>query len=103
MQMIFQDPYSSLNPAYVGQRDHIGSNTGMPTIHHKKDIEAKVLELMDTVGLAPRYVNAYRTSSTAAAASAWGLPAHLRLILSSSSATSPFPRWTFPSRPRSST
>ena len=61
MQIIFQDPYSSLNP----------SSTVMETIAKplklnkiipnatKKDIENRVLELMDTVGLAERLVNTY--------------------------------------------
>lgn len=61
MQIIFQDPYSSLNP----------SSTVMETIAKplklnkiipnatKKDIENRVLELMETVGLAERLINTY--------------------------------------------
>ena len=59
MQMIFQDPYSSLNP-----RKTIGSIIAEPfTIHgmHTGEGERRrvVQELMDRVGLNPDYVNRY--------------------------------------------
>ena len=59
MQMIFQDPYSSLNP-----RKTIGSIIADPfVIHglHKSDGERKkrVQELMDRVGLNPEHYNRY--------------------------------------------
>lgn len=59
MQIIFQDPYESINP-----RMRIGEIISEPFIVHKllKDksaIEVKVLELMETVGLANRLINAY--------------------------------------------
>ena len=59
MQIIFQDPFSSLNPR----------NTVMQTIAEgvrmtgkyktKAEVEARVLELMETVGLAERLINSY--------------------------------------------
>jgi len=57
MQMIFQDPYSSLNP-----RKTVGSIIGEPFIIHgvEKDESARkkrVQELMDTVGLNPEHYN----------------------------------------------
>jgi oligopeptide/dipeptide ABC transporter ATP-binding protein len=59
LQMIFQDPYSSLNP-----RKTVGSIIGDPfVIHglHTSDGERKkaVQELMDLVGLNPEHYNRY--------------------------------------------
>ena len=58
-QMIFQDPYSSLNP-----RKTVGSIIGEPfSIHNMKTGEGErrkaVQELMDTVGLNPEHYNRY--------------------------------------------
>ncbi len=59
LQIIFQDPYSSINP-----RHSVGSIIGEPMlvngiVKDKKEREERVLELMNTVGLAPRLFNAY--------------------------------------------
>jgi oligopeptide/dipeptide ABC transporter ATP-binding protein len=59
MQMIFQDPYSSLNP-----RKTVGSIIGEPFIIHRleKDDDKRkklVQELMDTVGLNPEHYNRF--------------------------------------------
>jgi oligopeptide transport system ATP-binding protein len=58
MQMVFQDPYASLNP-----RKRVGSIIGDPLkIHHlgdKKERKARVEELLDTVGLSPEHYNRY--------------------------------------------
>jgi len=59
MQMIFQDPFSSLDP-----RQSISQLISEPIIEHKllksrADIQARTLELMETVGLARRLVNSY--------------------------------------------
>lgn len=59
MQMIFQDPFSSLDP-----RQSVMQLISEPIIEHrlirgKEAIEKRTLELMDTVGLARRYVNTY--------------------------------------------
>jgi oligopeptide/dipeptide ABC transporter ATP-binding protein len=58
MQIIFQDPFSSINP-----RKTIAQTIAQPLELHnicpRKEREAKVLEIMETVGLAPRLVNAY--------------------------------------------
>lgn len=59
MQIIFQDPFSSLDP-----RKMVFESIAEPLIKHKiltdkKEIEAKVRELMSTVGLAERLYNAY--------------------------------------------
>jgi oligopeptide transport system ATP-binding protein len=58
MQMIFQDPYASLNP-----RMTIFDTLAEPLLLHRicgrKEVEGGVLKLMDDVGLARRYVRKY--------------------------------------------
>ncbi|HYY43662.1 MAG TPA: ABC transporter ATP-binding protein [Actinomycetota bacterium] len=56
MQMIFQDPYASLNP-----RKSVGQIIGAPFKIHQTEGEAKrrVQELMDRVGLNPEHYNRY--------------------------------------------
>ena len=56
MQMIFQDPYASLNP-----RQTVGQIIGAPyKVHQSKgDTKKKVQELMDRVGLNPEHYNRY--------------------------------------------
>ena len=56
MQMIFQDPYASLNP-----RQTIGQIIGAPFDIHKTegDTKKKVQDLMDRVGLNPEHYNRY--------------------------------------------
>ncbi len=59
MQMIFQDPYASLNP-----RMTVGSIIGEPLEVHnignsKKERQERVQDLLKTVGLNPYFVNRY--------------------------------------------
>jgi oligopeptide/dipeptide ABC transporter ATP-binding protein len=59
MQMIFQDPYSSLNP-----RMSVGEIIADPLKVYKKtsnrrELHEKVLSTMDACGLPPRYFNTY--------------------------------------------
>jgi len=59
MQIIFQDPYASLNP-----RMTVGSIIGEPLIIHnlfnsKLDRQNRVKELLQTVGLRPEHINRY--------------------------------------------
>ena len=59
MQIIFQDPYSSLDP-----RKTVYQAISEPIIKHKlirdkNELEKRVLELMETVGLAERLINTY--------------------------------------------
>ncbi len=59
MQMIFQDPYSSLNP-----RMNVSSIIGEPLLIHKmcsskEEFAKRVKETMDVVGLAPRTAYLY--------------------------------------------
>jgi oligopeptide/dipeptide ABC transporter ATP-binding protein len=57
MQMVFQDPFASLNP-----RKRVGQIIGMPLRLHgseRKDVESQVRGLLDKVGLHPEHVNRY--------------------------------------------
>lgn len=59
MQMIFQDPFASLNP-----RMSVSEIIAEPFKVHKicksrREMEERVAELMDTVGLAKRFSNSY--------------------------------------------
>ena len=60
MQMVFQDPYSSLNP-----RLNIFDLISEPLMnipeyaHDKKKVYDRVTELMDTVGISRRLINSY--------------------------------------------
>ncbi len=58
MQMIFQDPYASLNP-----RMTVGEIIGEPLLIHglktKKDIDDEIRYLLGVVGLNPSYANRY--------------------------------------------
>lgn len=59
MQIIFQDPYSSLNP-----RMTVAQLIAEPLLIHgiyqtKEEVSARVAKMMETVGLAERYVNTY--------------------------------------------
>jgi oligopeptide transport system ATP-binding protein len=58
MQMIFQDPYASLNP-----RMTIGEIVGEPLVVHKvantKEIEERVANLLELVGLNPAFSTRY--------------------------------------------
>ena len=58
MQMIFQDPYASLNP-----RMSVGEIVGEPlSIHHvakDSEIENRVANLLEMVGLNPAFANRY--------------------------------------------
>jgi oligopeptide transport system ATP-binding protein len=58
MQMIFQDPYASLNP-----RQRVGQIVGRPLKLHGladgKELRRQTEELLDRVGLAPEHYNRY--------------------------------------------
>jgi oligopeptide transport system ATP-binding protein len=58
MQMIFQDPYASLNP-----RMTVGEIIGEPLVIHKvagnKEINERVEHLLELVGLNPAFANRY--------------------------------------------
>ena len=58
MQIIFQDPYASLNPRMtVG--DTIGEGLSIHRLASRKEREARVAELLDIVGLRPAHAGRY--------------------------------------------
>ena len=59
LQMIFQDPMSSLNPRMSVKQQIEEPMLIYHTIPDKHEREKRVLELMDTVGLARRYAEMY--------------------------------------------
>ncbi len=58
MQMIFQDPYASLNPR-MSVYDTLKEPLLLHGIENKKTVEQGVLKLMDNVGLARNFVRKY--------------------------------------------
>jgi oligopeptide/dipeptide ABC transporter ATP-binding protein len=58
MQIIFQDPYSSLNPRMT-VLDIVGEALRVHGIARGKDVEDRVRGLLEQVGLLPRYVTRY--------------------------------------------
>jgi oligopeptide transport system ATP-binding protein len=59
MQIIFQDPYASLNPRLT-----VGAIIGEALVIHKlaksrRDLEAQVVELLETVGLQPDHMRRF--------------------------------------------
>lgn len=58
MQVVFQDPYSSLNP-----RQTIGEIIGMPMVMHglctRREMDARVQEVLVRVGLQAAYISRY--------------------------------------------
>ena len=59
MQIIFQDPFSSLNPRKTVMQTIAEGVQMRGKYKTKAEIEARVLELMETVGLAERLINSY--------------------------------------------
>ena len=58
MQIIFQDPYSSLNPRFTVERI-IGEALSVHGIAHGNDLRKKIERLMEKVGLSKRYLNRF--------------------------------------------
>lgn len=58
MRMIFQDPFSSLNPRFT-VKDLIGEPLIIHQIAKGKELEDRVADLMTSVGLEPNYMRRY--------------------------------------------
>ncbi|MGB8510517.1 MAG: oligopeptide/dipeptide ABC transporter ATP-binding protein [Pyrinomonadaceae bacterium] len=58
LQMIFQDPYASLNPRMTVSQI-IGEPLDTFNLARGKERDARVRELMETVGLSPRFLKRY--------------------------------------------
>ena len=59
MQMIFQDPFSSLNPRMSVTQAIAEPIKVMENVTSQAEINRRVRELMDTVGIANRFANSY--------------------------------------------
>ena len=59
MQLIFQDPYSSLNPRMSVSELIAEPIKVQKTCSSNKEMHKKVVELMETVGLSNRFINTY--------------------------------------------
>ena len=59
MQIIFQDPFSSLDPKKTVNNLIAEPLVNAKMFKNKADLENRVLELMETVGLAERLINTY--------------------------------------------
>ena len=59
MQIIFQDPFSSLNPRNTVYESIASPLKTFKLCRNKKEMETRVYDLMDTVGLARRFAFSY--------------------------------------------
>ncbi len=103
LQVIFQDPYSSLNP-----RMTVGQIIAEPLAVHgivpdRAARAARVRELLGHAGLLPAMARRYPHELSGGQRQRVGIARALAMEPPSSSATSRSRRWTSPSRPRSST
>jgi ABC-type oligopeptide transport system ATPase subunit len=102
MQIIFQDPYASLNPREK-IRTLIGHALALHNIGKPGDREDRIVQLLEQVGCRPTTSTASRTSSRAGSASGSGSPGRSPWTPNSWWRTSPSRRSTCRSRRRSST
>jgi ABC-type microcin C transport system duplicated ATPase subunit YejF len=74
MQMVFRDPYASLNP-----RKRVGTILADPLRFHNRgkrnEIKRQVRELLELVGLSPEHVNRYPHPLSFSGKSPAGAPA----------------------------
>jgi len=102
LQMVFQDPFASLNPRF-----NVYATLAEPLIVHRvvprDQVKARVAELMRLVGLDPRQVRKYPHEFSGGQRQRIAIARALSSSPSSSSPTSRCRPWMFPSRPRSST
>ena len=59
LQMVFQDPYASINPRMTVYQTIAEPIKVCKTLKNRDEIDAKVFEMMATVGLAPRNVKSF--------------------------------------------
>ena len=97
MQMIFQDPYASLNPRFT-----VGEIIEEPMIIHKMgtahERKAIVQELIETVGLKPDHIRRYPHEFSGGQRQRIGIARTLALLC----VTSQYQHWMYPFRHRSS-
>ncbi len=100
MQIVFQDPYSSLNP-----RMRAGAIVREPLDIHRlgtpEERETRVRTLFELVGLDPGHQRRYPHEFSGGQRQRIASPARSHSSRSLSSSMRPSRRWTSPSRPRS--
>lgn len=97
MQIIFQDPYASLNPRQT-VRETLREAMAIQGVVPKEERADRIAELLETVGLQPYHADATHMNSLVDSVSVSGLPVHCLLIQNLSSVTRLFQHWTFLSR-----
>ena len=99
--MVFQDPYSSLNPRMVA--DIIGEPLDVHKLYKtKEERQARILELMGHVGLNSEHASRYAHEFSGGQRQRIGIARALAVNPDSSSVMSLFWHWMFPFRHRSS-
>ncbi|MEI3525008.1 MAG: ATP-binding cassette domain-containing protein [Eubacteriales bacterium] len=101
MQMVFQDPYGSLDPR-MSVYDIVKEGHELREKADGQERDPMLESLLQTVGLDPAFCTAIPGSSAAARDSGWELPGRWRWIRPFWSATSRCRPWTCPSGRRSS-
>ena len=99
MQIIFQDPFSSLNPRMT-VRQIVAEPMEIYRTGSSSEIAKRVDRLLDTVELSQRFADSYPHEMDGAAGSASVLPAHWPCGRNLLCVMSRSPRWMYPFRPR---
>lgn len=101
LQIIFQDPYSSLNPRFtIGQIIEEGLVTHHFYKHGSEAMRQYIIETMEKCGLQDYMLHRYPHQFSGGQRQRIALPGRWRYSPSSLCATSASPRWTCPFSPR---
>ena len=72
-QMIFQDPYASLNPR-MSAKELLAEPLDIHNLEKGKAREARLKELIELVGLSPHHLGGFFTNSKGGKGKDWALP-----------------------------